>query len=91
MATPIFIGSNESTKILFISFSVLPGITALKSFTFVCKYLLFHANLKPSTATKFNLLFVISNKQPVKNGLFYSELTAKIVFLIISFKLFCSI
>ena len=79
MATPIFIGSNESTKILFISFSVLPGITALKSFTFVCKYLLFHANLKPSTATKFNLLFVISNKQPVKIGLFSSVLTAKIV------------
>ena len=53
--------------------------------------MLFHANLNPSTATTFNLLFAISNKQPVKIGLFSSVLTANIVFLIISFKVFCSI
>ena len=53
--------------------------------------MLFHANLNPSTATTFNLLFFISNKHPVNIGLFSSVLTAKIVFLTISFKLFCSI
>ena len=78
--TPIFIVSNESNIILFISFKVLPGITAVKSFIFVCKNLLFQANLNPSTATKFNLLFVISNKHPVNIGLFSSVLTANIVF-----------
>ena len=36
-------------------------------------------------------MFFISNKQPVNIGLFSSVLTAKIVFLIISFKEFCSI
>ena len=88
--TPIFTISKESNKILFISFKVLPGITATKSFTASFKALVFHANLNPSTATTFNLLFLISNKHPVKIGLFSSVLTAKIVFLIISFKDFCS-
>ena len=53
--------------------------------------MLFQASLNPSTATTFNLLFLISNKHPVKIGLFSSVLTAKIVFLTISFKEFCSI
>ena len=35
-------------------------------------------------------MFTTSNKQPVKIGLFSSVLTANIVFLIISFKDFCS-
>ena len=52
--------------------------------------MLLNANLNPSTATKFNLLFSISNKHPVNIGLFSSELTAKIVFLIIFFKTFWS-
>ena len=75
---------------MLISFNVLPGITAEKSFILFCKNLLFHANLNPSTATTFNLLFFISNKQPVNIGLFSSVLTANIVFLIISFNEFCS-
>src|SRR5699024_175687 len=78
-------------NILLISVSVLPGITAEKSVVFACKNLLFHANLNPSTATTFNLLLFTSNKQPVKIGLFSSVLIENIVFLIISFKEFCSI
>ena len=76
---------------MFISFKVLPGITAEKLFTLFCRNLLFHASLNPSTATTFNLLFAISNKHPVNIGLFSSVLTANIVFLIISFKIVCSI
>ena len=45
----------------------------------------------PSTATKFNLLFSVSNKHPVNIGLFSSVLTANIVFLIMFFSVFCSI
>ena len=89
-ATPIFIVSKESNKILFTSFKVFPGITALKSFVCLFKYILLKANLKPSTATIFNLLDFISNRHPVNIGLFSSVLTANIVFLIIFFKVFCS-
>ena len=54
------------------------------------KNLLFHPNLYPSTATTFILLSFISKRHPVNIGLCVSVLTANIVFLIISFNVFCS-
>ena len=75
---------------MFTSFSVFPGITALKSFVFCVKYTLLSANLNPSTATMFNLLFSVSIKQPVNIGLLSSVLTAKIVLFIMFFNVFCS-
>ena len=90
LETPILTGSKESNKILLTSFKVFPGITALKSLVCLFKNILLKANLKPSTATIFNLFCLTSNRQPVKIGLFSSLLTANIVFLIIFFKVFCS-
>ena len=75
---------------MFTSFNVFPGITALKSFVCLFKNILLKANLNPSTATIFSLFCFTSNRHPVKIGLFSSELTANIVFLIIFFKVFCS-